>query len=52
MGFRVWNDVRTSTEINDNMDNIITTVGTDNLVAALDGDTFTYLDSSNNPVDV
>ncbi len=51
-GFRVWNDVRTSTEINDNMDNIITTVGTDNLVAALDGDTFTYLDSSNNPVDV
>ena len=51
-GFRVWNDVRTSTEINDNMDNIITTVGTDDLVAALDGDTFTYLNSSNNPVDV
>ncbi len=51
-GFRVWNDVRTTTEINDNMDNIITTVGTDDLVAALDGDTFTYLNSSNNPVDV
>ncbi len=51
-GFRVWNDVRTSTEINDNMDNIITTVGTDDLVAALDGDTLTYLNSSNNPVDV
>lgn len=51
-GFRVWNDVRTITEINNNMDNIITTVGTDDLVAALDGDTLTYLNSSNNPVDV
>jgi hypothetical protein len=51
-GFRVWNDVRTSTEITDNTDDIITTVGTDNLVAALDGDTLTYLNSSNNPVDV
>lgn len=51
-GFRVWNDVRTSIEINDNIDDIITTVGTDDLVAALDGDTFTYLNSSDNPVDV
>ena len=51
-GFRVWNDVRTITEINENMDTIITTVGTDDLVAALDGDTFTYLNSSDVPVDV
>ena len=51
-GFRVWNDVRTVTEIIDNMDTIITTVGTDDLVAALDGDTFTYLNSSDVPVDV
>ena len=51
-GFRVWNDVRTLAEITDNMDNIITTVGTDDLVAALDGDTLTYLDSSDNPQDV
>ncbi len=51
-GYRMWSDVRTITEINDNIDDIITTVGTDNLVAALDGDTFTYLDNSNNPVDL
>ena len=51
-GFRVWNDVRTATEINDNMDTIITTVGIDDLVAALDGDTFTYLNSSHVPIDV
>ncbi|QOD60238.1 T9SS type A sorting domain-containing protein [Polaribacter haliotis] len=48
-GFRIWNDVRTETEINDNMEIIITTLGTDSLVAALDGDTFNYLNSSNNP---
>mmetsp|Transcript_17990 Transcript_17990/g.44942 ORF Transcript_17990/g.44942 Transcript_17990/m.44942 type:complete len:814 (+) Transcript_17990:119-2560(+) len=43
-GFRIWDDVRTATEIDDNKDILITTVGTDNLVAALDGDTVTYLD--------
>ncbi|MBT8393502.1 MAG: LamG domain-containing protein, partial [Bacteroidia bacterium] len=51
-GYRMWSDVRTPTEIVDNMDNIITTIGTDNLVAALDGDTFTYLDNNNDPVDL
>ncbi|WP_420574748.1 LamG-like jellyroll fold domain-containing protein [Kordia sp.] len=45
-GFRVWDDVRTVTEIDDNKDVLITTVGTDNLVAALDGDTITYLDDN------
>ena len=50
-GFRVWNDVRTITEIQDNATNIITTVGTDGLVAALDGDSFTYLNSSNTPTE-
>ncbi|WP_046756909.1 T9SS type A sorting domain-containing protein [Kordia jejudonensis] len=46
-GFRVWDDVRTATEIDTNKDILITTVGTDNLVAALDGDTISYLDDSN-----
>lgn len=50
-GFRVWSDVRTPTEIADNMNTIITTVGTDNLVAALDGDTFTYLNSGGTPTE-
>lgn len=50
-GFRVWNDVRTPAEICANKDNLIMTVGTDDLVAALDGDTLTFLDNSNNPVD-
>ncbi|WP_238528720.1 LamG-like jellyroll fold domain-containing protein [Kordia algicida OT-1] len=45
-GFRIWDDVRTATEIDNNKDVLITTVGTDNLVAALDGDTVTYLDDS------
>ena len=45
-GFRIWDDVRTATEIDDNKDILITTVGTDNLVAALDGDTITYLDDN------
>lgn len=45
-GFRVWDDVRTATEIDDNKDVLITTVGTNNLVAALDGDTISYLDDS------
>jgi len=45
-GFRVWNDVRTITELVDYRTDIITTVGTNDLVAALDGDTFTYLNSS------
>ncbi|AXG67946.1 hypothetical protein KORDIASMS9_00128 [Kordia sp. SMS9] len=45
-GFRVWDDVRTVTEIDENKDILITTVGTDNLVAALDGDTISYLDDS------
>lgn len=51
-GYRMWSDVRTAAEINDNMNNIITTIGTDNLVVALDGDTFSYLDNGNNPADV
>ena len=50
-GFRLWDDVRSASEINDNKDNLITTVGADGLVAALDGDTLTYLNSSDNPVD-
>ena len=50
-GFRLWSDVRTPTEIDDYKSDIITTVGTDGLVAALDGDTFTYLDSSDDPVE-
>ncbi|MCH2194082.1 LamG-like jellyroll fold domain-containing protein [Kordia sp.] len=49
-GFRVWNDVRTPTEINDNKAVLITTVGSDDLVAALDGDTISYLDSSDNVI--
>lgn len=51
-GFRVWNDVRTPAEIDANKDVLINTVGTDDLVAALDGDTLTYLNSGNNAVDV
>jgi hypothetical protein len=43
-GFRIWDDVRTATEIDDNKDILILTVGTDDLVAALDGDTISYLD--------
>lgn len=46
-GFRIWSDVRTATEINDNKQVLITTVGTANLVAALDGDTISYLNDSN-----
>lgn len=49
-GFRVWNDVRTASEIDDNKDILITTVGTDDLVAALDGDTVTYLDDDDDVV--
>lgn len=49
-GFRVWSDVRTTTEINDHKNILITTVGTDNLVAALDGDTIYYLDSDDSVV--
>ncbi|WP_298518772.1 T9SS type A sorting domain-containing protein [uncultured Kordia sp.] len=49
-GFRVWNDVRTATEIDTNKDVLITTVGTDDLVAALDGDTITYLDDDDDVV--
>ncbi len=45
-GFRIWDDVRTATEIDDNKDVLILTVGTDNLVAALDGDTISYLDDA------
>jgi hypothetical protein len=45
-GFRIWNDVRTATEIDTNKDVLITSVGTDDLVAALDGDTISYLDDS------
>jgi len=45
-GFRIWNDVRTAAEIDNNKDVLITTVGTDDLVAALDGNTVSYLNSS------
>ena len=51
-GYRMWSDVRTATQINDNKDTLITTVGTDDLVAALDGDTFTFLNSSGVPTNV
>ncbi|WP_298422270.1 T9SS type A sorting domain-containing protein [uncultured Kordia sp.] len=51
-GFRLWNDVRTATEIDDNKDVLISTVGTNDLVAALDGDELTYLNSSDNAVEV
>ncbi|MBT8287122.1 MAG: hypothetical protein KJO00_03825 [Bacteroidia bacterium] len=44
-GFRVWNDVRTATEINYNKDNYIE-MGTADLLAALDGDTVTYIDDN------
>ena len=46
-GFRIWNRVRTPQEIDDYKSDIITTVGTDDLVAILDGDTFTYLANDN-----
>ncbi|SHM98838.1 T9SS type A sorting domain-containing protein [Polaribacter sp. KT 15] len=46
-GFRLWNRVRTPQEIDDYKSDIITTVGTDDLVAILDGDTFTYLANDN-----
>lgn len=46
-GFRLWNRVRTPQEIDDFKSDIITTVGQDNLVAILDGDTFTYLNNDN-----
>ncbi|PTX60925.1 putative secreted protein (Por secretion system target) [Kordia periserrulae] len=46
-GFRIWDDVRTATEIDTNKDVLITSVGTDGLVAALDGDTISYLNDSN-----
>jgi len=46
-GFRMWNDVRTPTEIDDYKADIITSVGTDDLVAILDGDTFSYLNNDN-----
>ncbi|WP_166386704.1 LamG-like jellyroll fold domain-containing protein [Polaribacter sp. 11A2H] len=46
-GFRLWNRVRTPTEIDAYKADIITTVGTDDLVAILDGDTFTYLNNDN-----
>ncbi|AQS94979.1 hypothetical protein BXQ17_13205 [Polaribacter sp. BM10] len=46
-GFRLWNRVRTPQEIDDYKSDIITTVGTDDLAAILDGDTFTYLANDN-----
>lgn len=45
-GFRIWNDVRTATEIDENKDVLITSVGTNDLVGALDGDTMYYLDDA------
>ena len=39
--------MRTPQEIDDYKADIITTVGTDDLVAILDGDTFTYLANDN-----
>ena len=50
-GFRVWNDVRTPAEILANKNKIITNLGTENLAAALDGDSFTYLNDSNVPAE-
>jgi hypothetical protein len=49
-GFRIWNDVRTASEIDDNKDVLILTVGTDDLVAALDGDTISYLDDDDDVI--
>ncbi|MEM6685559.1 MAG: T9SS type A sorting domain-containing protein [Bacteroidota bacterium] len=49
-GFRIWDDVRTAAEIDNNKDVLITTVGTDGLLAALDGDTVSYLDDSDDVI--
>ncbi|NNC50242.1 MAG: T9SS type A sorting domain-containing protein [Flaviramulus sp.] len=43
-GFRVWDDARTATEINDNKKNLLLSVNSDNLIVALDGDTMTFLE--------
>jgi hypothetical protein len=47
-GFRIWNDVRTATEINNHKDQLILNVGNNDLVASLDGNDFNYLNNSNN----
>ncbi len=47
-GLRIWNDVRTQQEIVDNQPLIITTLGVDDLVAFLDGDSVGYLDDDDN----
>jgi len=47
-GFRIWDVVRTGTEINDNKDILITDTTTppgSDIIAYLDGDSLTYLDS-------
>ncbi len=48
-GFRVWNSVRTQTEIDDNKSNLILQSEDANLLAVLDGDTVTYLDNNSLP---
>jgi len=49
-GFRLWNRARTQQEIDDYKSDIITTVGTDDLVAILDGDSFAYLANDNTSI--
>lgn len=43
-GFRVWDDVRTLTEIDTNKDKLLLSVNSDDLMVALDGDTMTFLE--------
>ncbi len=50
-GFRIWDVVRTATEIDDNKGTLITDTTSapgDDLIAFLDGDSLTYLDSNGN----
>lgn len=48
-GFRVWNDVRTPEELEETKNTIIMTVGLNDLVAALDGDTLTFMGNEDDP---
>ncbi len=48
-GFRVWNSVRTQTELDNNKTNLILQSEDNNLLAVLDGDTVTYLDNNSLP---
>lgn len=49
--YRIWNDVRTPTEITNNMSTIITDVGTDGLIAVVNGDDLTYIDNGETVVE-